>query len=177
MKKMLIALFVLLTSVANAMDERSLGSLARIESKPMITSKPMIALPTNPAFMDKELRLMPKDKLAQLISADKVYLSKTGNTVHLNHRVNGGGAGGAWLGMITGKIVVHGLAQLGIGLVSFGAATVAGIASGGNPVAISLAAKGTYFTLNTALLPTVEAASNVVAVGGGILGGVVTGPA
>lgn len=119
------------------------------------------------AFIDKELRGIDNVKLAKLAAAGATLkLAKLNNSedyaLHLGAPLNGGGALGATIGFWTGKILVHGTAQILM--------HVAALATGpAYPVTLA--------TLQTTLLVPVEAASNTVGLGLGILGGVATGPA
>lgn len=79
--------------------------------------------------------------------------------------LKGGGLVGTWAGCVAGKFVVHFVAQVGIGIATAGVAVVC-----------PPAAPAFFYAAEAAVTPTVEAVSNVVAIGTGILGGVATGP-
>lgn len=78
----------------------------------------------------------------------------------------GGGIWGAWIGAVAGKFIVHFAAQSAIAIVAIPVT----IASGGVLTGPFILAA------ETALLPSIEVASNVAAVGLGIAGAVATGP-
>lgn len=76
-------------------------------------------------------------------------------------RVDGGGLGGTTVGCYAGKFIVHFVAHGTIGIIS----------SFTGP-----AAPATALSLEATFLPTIEAASNIGAIAGGIIGGLFTGP-
>lgn len=80
-------------------------------------------------------------------------------------RLKGGGIGGAWVGMLTGKFVVHFVAQAGIAIATTGVFIIC------PPAAAPFA-----YAAEATVAPFVEAASNVAALGCGIFGAAVTGP-
>lgn len=80
-------------------------------------------------------------------------------------RGDGGGLLGTTIGCMSGKFIVHFTAQLAIGLATTGVTIVGGPAAG---AAFFIAAE-------KATAPTIEAASNIAAIGLGIFGGAATG--
>lgn len=80
-------------------------------------------------------------------------------------RGEGGGIWGAHLGFLAGKFAVHFVAQTGIALATAGVAIVC-----------PPAAAPFFYAAEATLTPTIEATSNVIALGTGLLGAAVTGP-
>lgn len=119
-----------------------------------------------PYNVDKELRGVSQKDLAKLITAQSYISVKELNdgqdySLKLNHRINGAGPGGATAGFWFGKVLTYGIWQGTIHLI--------GICTGpAYPVTVA--------TLTASTLPIVEATSNAVALGCGVIGGVATGP-
>jgi hypothetical protein len=112
--------------------------------------------------MDKELRSISQDKLAKLLAAGAyLQVNQSGNndyTLRLQQRINGGGAVGATIGCWLGRFAVY----AGAGLIVAGATAI-----GGPPLA---------FAVGGTIAPVVEGMATAAAIGGGIVGGVATGP-
>ena len=87
--------------------------------------------------------------------------------IHFGSLLKGGGAGGAVVGCWLGKLVVY---TVGHGFIVVSSVAV-GVATA-NPGATALA----FVQMEAALGAEIEAASQVCAMAGGILGGVATGP-
>lgn len=125
-------------------------------------------------YVDKVLRGISDEALANFFDANCYIqigqLESDGDTpeftIHAKSRVVGGGFWGAVAGAWLGKIVVVGLSQAGIGVISLGAGMIGG----------PIAAAATWKTLEIVLAPTIIAASTSVALATGIAGAVVTGP-
>ena len=119
--------------------------------------------------MSQDLRRMLAAKvLGKFNTAGYIRVTKDSEGKYLlaaKVRGLGGGIGGTWLGCVAGKFAVHFVAQVGIGIATAGVAIVC------PPAALPFA-----YAAEAAVAPTVEAVSNVVAIGTGILGGVATGP-
>lgn len=79
--------------------------------------------------------------------------------------MKGGGIGGATAGVFIGKFVTHFVAQVGIGVATAGVAIVC------PPAAVPF-----FYAAEATIAPAVEVASNTVAIGCGVIGGVATGP-
>lgn len=170
-KRGFLALTILMTScLSQAMMQRQLtlvheNNNFRVESEEG-------SFPIQRCYMDKELRGISPDKLAKFATAGAyLQLNKFENssdyTLRLNGRLNGGGLLGANAGFYTGKFLVNLAGHGTIVIISAGTAIVGGPAAG---LAMAAALEKTF------ALP-IEAASNVVGLGTGIAGAVVTGPA
>jgi hypothetical protein len=118
-------------------------------------------------LMDKELRGIDQKQLATMLALGSYVAVKKGDcmgseyALSLQHRLKGGGATGAVVGCYVGKFLVHFAAHSAI--------LVAGALTGPAAPATVASLEATFFT-------TIEAASNVGAIAGGIFGGTVTGP-
>ena len=119
-----------------------------------------------PWFVDKLLRGITKEKLVRLLAAGAyLAVAKIGDgdeySLKLKGRLNGGGPGGATAGFYIGKFLTH--------FVAHSAILVAGALTGP-------AAPATILSLEATFGPAIEAASNGVGLGCGLLGAVATGP-
>ena len=119
--------------------------------------------------MDPLLRKL-KDKDFQEFLKNRGYISvkKLSNdefSLEAQERLVGGGPGGAFVGFWTGKFLTHLAFQSGIAVTT----AVVGIVC--PPMALP-----TFYALEASLAPLAEAASNTVAIGTAIIGGVATGP-
>lgn len=121
--------------------------------------------------IDSSLRGISTAQLKEFLVQDDGYIKvqrKSDGQFALDGqaRLRGGGIVGAKIGFFTGKFLTHLLAQGGIVIVTIGTSIVATPAVG---IAVGAA-------LEKTITPAVEIASNVVGLGGGIIGGVATGP-
>lgn len=115
-------------------------------------------------FVDKILRDIPAEHLETVMEHLAIRPVKMDNgdyALHAHGRLRGGGAGGATAGVYIGKFAVHFVAHGTILLIS---------------ACTGPAAPATAASLELTFLPAIEAASNVGAIAGGIIGGVATGP-
>jgi len=117
-------------------------------------------------FVSKELRKLNNEQLSQALSSGQAYLKLNQNSdgeyaLDFKTRINGGGYWGAMAGAYTGKFVTS--------FVGHGALLVVSFAAGPLQPAAFYALEGTFG-------PTIEGASLVVALAGGIAGGAATGP-
>lgn len=118
--------------------------------------------------LSPELRSRTNQQLAAFQKAGYIAVNKQSDgQFSLKSHVRGeaGGAGGAWLGAVIGKFVVHGVVQAGILVATAGVAIVC-----------PPAAAPFFSAAQLSVVPAVEGAANVVALGVGILGAVATGP-
>jgi hypothetical protein len=116
--------------------------------------------------LDKTLRGIPKEYLLQIFSEGgylKLNRSSDGTyNLDLDFRILGGGTGGATVGFYAGKFATHFVAH----------GTILVVSSLTGPAAPATAA-----SLEATFLPWIEATSNTIGIGCGILGGIFTGPA
>ena len=118
--------------------------------------------------VEPALRKMTPAQLAAFQKIGYIQLKKLSNgefKLNANVRGLGGGIGGAAFGVWLGKAVVYG--------VSYGVLGAAGAVA---TVVGGPAGAGVMYGVTLACAPFIEAASNVVAVGVGVTGAVVTGP-
>lgn len=111
-----------------------------------------------------ELRTIDVDTLEAMLKSGYIKVSQADNgeiMLSFMARLRGGGAGGATAGVIIGKFLTYAVCYGGI----YVASLITGPASG--PTALAA---------GKALSPLIEIASNKVAIGCGILGGILTGP-
>lgn len=119
--------------------------------------------------MNKELRELLKHKALDKFKETgyiRINKDETGKYALAAHvRGLGGGAGGATAGVVVGKFLTY---TIGYGLLNLVAAPAAA-ASG--PLA-----PGVQVGANLVAAPFIESASNVVGIGFGIIGAIITGP-
>lgn len=115
-------------------------------------------------FLDKELRGISSEKLEKFLDVGYVSLSQMSDgqySLQAHVRGNGGGPGGATAGFYLGKFLTH--------FVGHGTIFIVACCTGpAFPVTLA--------SLEATFAVPIEAASNVVALGTGIAGAVVTGP-
>ena len=114
--------------------------------------------------VDAKLRNLTSDELENYAGMGKFLIKQYDNgqfSVKTAGGLNGGGAGGATAGFYIGKFLTHFVGQAGI--------QIAAICTG-PAYPVTLAA------LEATCLPVIEAASNVVGLGCGVVGAVATGP-
>ena len=152
-------------NISNEQLETLLG-----KNNPKVT----IISPEQAATMDmSEMREMTQVEREEFLShafrSGYITIKQTQDgeyVLQFNQRLLGGGGFGAFLGAIGGKFLVHAIAGAVCTVVAGAVTLVAGPIAGG---AIGYGLYGLAF-------PAVEVASNVVAMAGGIAGGVITGP-
>jgi hypothetical protein len=118
--------------------------------------------------LDGTLRNVNKTNLVRFMQKGRISTHKLNDGSYmLRGHVNGlgGGPWGAWTGMWIGKFTTHFVAQAGISIATAGVAIVC------PPAAMPF-----YMAAQSAVVPSVEVFSNVVALAGGIALGVATGP-
>jgi hypothetical protein len=122
------------------------------------------SFPVDPTLVEAPLRTMNDQQLGKYLTVAKIAVSKTSDknfALRTHVPGNGGGLGGATAGFYIGKFLTH--------FVAHGTIAVVSLLTG--PAALVTAA-----SLEATFLPLIEGTSNVVALGTGIIGGVVTGP-
>lgn len=116
--------------------------------------------------LDKELRgISDSDIIELLTNGGYLILTQSSDDSYnlaLSFRLQGGGPAGAAAGVYFGKFITH--------FVAHSAILVAGAMTGPAAPATITALEATFFT-------TIEGTSHVVALGCGIIGGILTGPA
>jgi hypothetical protein len=122
-----------------------------------------------PQNMDKALRSADAIKLKALLNNGYITVDQSADGQYkLSHhgRLNGGGVGGAtagaWIGRFIGQAIGYGIVAI-----------VCIPAAAGGPGAYAAACG----VMGSTVAPIVESASHVTAIGGGIIGGLVSGPA
>jgi hypothetical protein len=114
--------------------------------------------------VDPLLRKMNREQLKKFQQKGLISVNQADNgefSLKAGAKLRGGGPGGATIGAYVGKFLVH--------FVAHGTILIVGACTGP-------AAPATIASLEATFLPTIEAASNVGAIAGGIIGGVATGP-
>ncbi|MDR3549791.1 MAG: hypothetical protein P4L31_00110 [Candidatus Babeliales bacterium] len=120
--------------------------------------------------LDKPLRDIDSKQLSKILLHHKLHVSEFGADefqIKPMGQLKGGGAVGATIGCWTGRFVAQ---AIGYGIV---APIIALPAWVGGPWAYGVAVAGVAGTI----APIVESASMTTAIAGGIIGGVITGPA
>jgi hypothetical protein len=115
-------------------------------------------------LVDKNLRALSAAQITALSKRNLIKITKCADGAYVlreQGKLKGAGPGGATAGAYIGKFVVH----------FIGHGTIAIISACTGPAAAVTAA-----SLEATFLPAIEAASNVGAIAGGIIGGVATGP-
>lgn len=164
------------TNLVNVSDEK-LELLLGLKAKINIDGQEQVFIRISPELaaklhIEEMIPMSPQESenIASQIPAGsyiKVFQFSDGEYgLHLMPRLNGAGGFGAVCGALFGKFIVHAAAGAASGLVGLAVTCVAG------PVAGAAAGAGVWGVM----APTVEVASNVVALAGGITGGVITGP-
>lgn len=118
--------------------------------------------------LSPELRTITSKNLAAFQKAGYLTVNKQSDgefSLRSHVRGEGGGAGGATGGFWLGKVITHGLFQIGIHAAT---AVVAVVCPPAAPVF--------YATAQATMAPVAEAASNVVGLAVGVAGAVATGP-
>lgn len=116
------------------------------------------------AYIDKELRDIPSDKIEEVIKYMAIRPVRMDNgkySLHAHGRIVGGGILGANVGFFLAKGAVYFIAHGTMGI----------IAACTGPAALA-----TYAALAGCTAPFVESASNVAGMAGAIAAGVATGP-
>lgn len=116
------------------------------------------------SLVDKDLRALSAAKISALSSRGLIKVTKCNDGAYVLRQqgnIKGGGAAGATAGAYIGKFLVH--------FIGHGTILIIGACTGP-------AAPATIAALEATCLPAIEAASNVGAIAGGVIGGVATGP-
>ena len=167
MNKLQLILFTLIASNCNASELRKLTLEHNHNGFTVIDGSTRTKISNH--LVDKELRGRTTEQIAKFAAVHSIRLSQATDgsyNVRAHLQTKGGGAGGAYWGAWIGKAVGYGV---GVGTCYVVGGVVTFIAG---PIAGAATAEG----IKAAALPAIEAFSNVCAVGGGILGGVATGP-
>ena len=127
------------------------------------------AHPVATHLVAKNLRNRTNEQMARYLSEHQVRINQVGENefaIQEGTRALGAGLNGAWWGATIGKGVGYGIGA-GLCYVAGGAVTIIA-----GPIAGAAAAEG----IKAAALPTIESFSNICAIGGGMIGAVITGP-
>lgn len=165
--------------VQNAYVDQELWNLTNNELKQLVGDGADIRVATQEEIddidwdeaveLDEETTELIREEVLKSMTSSYITVSQLNDdsySLHLKHRLVGGGAFGAWAGVWLGKVGVHLVAQGLIFCVSGPVSLVATPAIGGM----------VHQAIFAAALPAIEATSIAVACAGGIAGAVATGP-
>lgn len=166
-KHLCFSFLSLLSVSVRAMEESSLQKLAILHNEngySIVTPDKIV--PVHSYDVDKEIRNISSENLAKLLAADTyLKVDKMSDveeyTIKLMGRVRGGGVAGAAIGFWVGRVGTY--AVFGTGILIASALT-------------GPAAPATFYALAGSLAPVVASTAEVVALGGGMVGAVATGP-
>ncbi|MFA6065854.1 MAG: hypothetical protein WC707_01590 [Candidatus Babeliaceae bacterium] len=120
-------------------------------------------------WVDKTLRSIPSDKMEKFLQHGYISVNKMSDgefTLNAKVRGNGGAYFGAVAGTIVGGAVVQGAYH----------GTLAGIGFALSPFITPVGAGAVVGIIRTFTMPAAILATKTVAIAGGIVGGVITGP-